>query len=186
MSVEDELAFELLAKIVCVHPARIDGTWEHLIEKVRQMRGEEKFYFRSAASTNEIWSRYHTAHAHWSAKNRRLAEKLQKAREEIKRLFAIIVDIESDIAQTKGVAELTQQNKKPDPFDSCHFTPHNGNLILVTDECTWTQDPDDGSYDTECGNLFEIMNGTPSENGMKFCPYCGDHIVDANKKPDPP
>jgi len=39
-------------------------------------------------------------------------------------------------------------------------------------DCIWMED-DDGIYQTSCGNAFEFMNGTPDDNHMKFCPYCG-------------
>lgn len=44
------------------------------------------------------------------------------------------------------------------------------------DTCTWTEDC--GPYSTSCGNYFEIIDGTPAENGMLFCPYCGRRIED--------
>lgn len=51
-------------------------------------------------------------------------------------------------------------------------------------KCSWTQDKQsvdnwdgDDSYDTDCGGKFELMNGTPSDNRMKFCPYCGRELV---------
>ncbi len=43
--------------------------------------------------------------------------------------------------------------------------------------CTWTPD-DDGNYATGCDNLFVIIDGTPSENQMAFCPYCGKRITE--------
>jgi len=37
--------------------------------------------------------------------------------------------------------------------------------------CVWQQN-DDGQYEA-CGeNIFTIIEGTPSDNGMKFCCYC--------------
>jgi hypothetical protein len=39
-------------------------------------------------------------------------------------------------------------------------------------DCIWIED-DDGIYNTSCGNAFEVMDGTPEFNNMKFCPYCG-------------
>jgi len=53
-------------------------------------------------------------------------------------------------------------------------------LLAMIDKktCGWGVD-DNGIYTTECGNLFEVMNGTPTENGMQFCPYCGREILDA-------
>ena len=41
--------------------------------------------------------------------------------------------------------------------------------------CAWRQDGD-GPYDTDCGHRFEITEGTPSENSMKFCCYCGNQL----------
>lgn len=40
--------------------------------------------------------------------------------------------------------------------------------------CRWANE--NSPYDTECGNLFEFIDGTPSENGFKFCPFCGKEI----------
>ena len=42
-------------------------------------------------------------------------------------------------------------------------------------QCTWTES-DDGVWETDCGSTFEITNGTPAENRMSFCPYCGKSL----------
>ena len=47
-------------------------------------------------------------------------------------------------------------------------------------KCQWTQD-EDGAYDTECGNKYEITNGTPKENRMKYCTYCGKQLDEATE-----
>jgi hypothetical protein len=44
-------------------------------------------------------------------------------------------------------------------------------------DCIWTED-EDGIYHTSCGESFEFMNGTPEDNHIKFCPYCGKLILD--------
>lgn len=41
--------------------------------------------------------------------------------------------------------------------------------------CRWTAD-DDGNWNTECGGIFEITNGTPQDNKMSFCPFCGGKV----------
>jgi hypothetical protein len=42
--------------------------------------------------------------------------------------------------------------------------------------CIWTED-DDGVWDTECGNKFELISGeAPLRQRIKFCPYCGKAI----------
>ena len=46
--------------------------------------------------------------------------------------------------------------------------------------CVWHNDPEtDNSWDTSCRQLFEIYDGTPAENRMKFCCYCGKQIREA-------
>lgn len=38
--------------------------------------------------------------------------------------------------------------------------------------CDWTPD-EDGNWRTECGDICIIIEGTPRENSMRFCTYCG-------------
>lgn len=42
--------------------------------------------------------------------------------------------------------------------------------------CTWTDPDGEGNYDTECGNRFVVIQGTPSDNEMGWCCYCGREI----------
>lgn len=44
--------------------------------------------------------------------------------------------------------------------------------------CAWTQDNDEGSdtWATACGRLFCVTEGTPAENNMRFCCYCGEAL----------
>lgn len=49
--------------------------------------------------------------------------------------------------------------------------------------CVWKQD-DDGNWDTQCDNLFIIIDGTPAENSMQFCPYCGKTINEGDPNAD--
>ena len=41
--------------------------------------------------------------------------------------------------------------------------------------CCWRQDGDGYSdlFETDCGRAFSIIEGTPSENEMTYCCYCG-------------
>lgn len=47
----------------------------------------------------------------------------------------------------------------------------------MDEKCTWTEN-DDGAYETGCGGIFVIMEGTPTENEMRYCPYCGKKILE--------
>lgn len=42
-------------------------------------------------------------------------------------------------------------------------------------DCTWVQDSD-GTWVTDCGNEFVLNEGTPSENDMCHCCYCGSTL----------
>lgn len=39
-------------------------------------------------------------------------------------------------------------------------------------KCTWTED-ENGNWLTECGRLWALIEGSPAENGMEWCPMCG-------------
>ena len=45
------------------------------------------------------------------------------------------------------------------------------------DECEWVRD-EENCYDTSCGNVFQLMDGTPKENTFKYCLYCGGKITE--------
>jgi hypothetical protein len=49
---------------------------------------------------------------------------------------------------------------------------------LPSPSCTWTEDSD-GAWKTSCGEVFLLSAGTPAENGMRFCPYCGKGLEPA-------
>ena len=48
--------------------------------------------------------------------------------------------------------------------------------------CTWTEESDSEYWATDCGELFEILDGTPEENRFAYCPFCGMPI--ATKRPE--
>ena len=41
--------------------------------------------------------------------------------------------------------------------------------------CNWEADSE-GNYSTSCGEIFTLIDGTPTENGMRFCCYCGKSL----------
>jgi hypothetical protein len=45
--------------------------------------------------------------------------------------------------------------------------------------CTWHQDGDgdSGVYATSCGRYFNLEDGTPEDNRMQWCCYCGKKLV---------
>lgn len=47
--------------------------------------------------------------------------------------------------------------------------------------CVWRMD-DDGLWFTSCAHLFELADGGPDANGMRWCPFCGHPLVDAHSR----
>ncbi len=49
----------------------------------------------------------------------------------------------------------------------------------MNETCEWKED-EDGVYETSCGDhrMYEISVGTPKENDMAFCPFCGRELVE--------
>lgn len=44
--------------------------------------------------------------------------------------------------------------------------------------CTWTPEADDERiYETTCGQSFLMEEGTPQENDMNFCCFCGKKLA---------
>lgn len=55
---------------------------------------------------------------------------------------------------------------------------------MPTDACKWTlaDDPDCDAWDTDCGQLFVLNEGGPTENLMRFCCYCGKPLVEVKRE----
>jgi hypothetical protein len=45
--------------------------------------------------------------------------------------------------------------------------------------CVWVQDYTVSAWATDCARLFEVTAGTPTENGMCFCPFCGRELKES-------
>jgi len=41
-----------------------------------------------------------------------------------------------------------------------------------TAHCVWSEDID-GNWETTCKQMFVLDEGTPEDNGFRFCCYCG-------------
>lgn len=51
--------------------------------------------------------------------------------------------------------------------------------------CAWTEDGD-GSWQTDCKKSFCFNDGTPEDNEMNFCCFCGNKIIQERYKYDRP
>ena len=52
----------------------------------------------------------------------------------------------------------------------------------MSKECRWTQD-EDGVWQTDCDNSYEIIEGTPRDNHMRYCCFCGKVLRYTRSKP---
>jgi hypothetical protein len=43
--------------------------------------------------------------------------------------------------------------------------------------CQWSEDFEQGKWDTACGESFVVIDGTPADNKMKYCCYCGKKLA---------
>ena len=49
-----------------------------------------------------------------------------------------------------------------------------GTALRTPDRCQWVEDE---ALATACGGYFQLEAGTPVDNEMVFCPYCGRPIT---------
>lgn len=52
-----------------------------------------------------------------------------------------------------------------------------GGVKVLSQHCQWVYDEDMDAYETECGHAFTLIDGTPAENHMKYCAYCGQMLL---------
>lgn len=62
-----------------------------------------------------------------------------------------------------------------DSYCNCQNQFHCSVEAPAAETCKWTEDAD-GNWDTSCDNKYIIVEGTPTDNGMKFCTYCGREL----------
>ena len=73
------------------------------------------------------------------------------------------------------------EQDRSDDYDPNYFIYKAIEIVkgeYVTEQsCEWKlEDSESNLYVTECENRQLIFEGTPEENGYKYCPYCGRKI----------
>lgn len=51
--------------------------------------------------------------------------------------------------------------------------------LVKVEECLWAYDEWHDGWETGCGEAFCITDGKPTDNLMRFCPYCGRVLREA-------
>jgi hypothetical protein len=46
-------------------------------------------------------------------------------------------------------------------------------MMLTSNACLWREEYGDEEYQTSCGKAFVLNDGTPKDNDMLFCCFCG-------------
>lgn len=46
----------------------------------------------------------------------------------------------------------------------------------MSKKCKWRYDDVCEFWGTSCDNVFTLLEGSPKDNDMKFCPYCGKEL----------
>lgn len=53
----------------------------------------------------------------------------------------------------------------------------NESGAIFGEACTWSQptswDDESNCWRTACGDAFQLVDGSPSENKILYCPFCG-------------
>lgn len=62
-----------------------------------------------------------------------------------------------------NLPELKEKLEKAEKWDE-----------IVKYPCLWSKSDDDtGLWETSCGNEYMLIEGTPKNNRMDYCPFCG-------------
>ena len=70
---------------------------------------------------------------------------------------------------------IEQQGKRIKELEDTYPLRMNN---MAKQKCKWTYDDSFNLWLTECGDEFSLITGTPSDNKMRFCPYCGRILVE--------
>lgn len=54
----------------------------------------------------------------------------------------------------------------------CQMLVAHKELAELQKPCVWTYDEEHDKWDTACGEAFQTVCDSPTENGMKFCCFC--------------
>jgi len=56
-----------------------------------------------------------------------------------------------------------------------------GDSPAQSEPCAWEYKTWGEYWETGCSNAFTLNDGTPKDNGMVFCPYCGQKIEEVRE-----
>ena len=77
------------------------------------------------------------------------------------------------------ITEEFQNRKAVEVLESAIKIVKGGGVDLKP-ECKWKLEEEGNLYVTECENRHLTFDGTPAENGYRYCPYCGRKIKEVD------
>jgi hypothetical protein len=79
------------------------------------------------------------------------------------------------------IAAERQRQIEKEGWTPAHDDQHrNDELVRLEadmDTCTWSEDAD-SVWTSDCGQDFELVWGTPTENEFTYCCFCGKKLVE--------
>lgn len=88
------------------------------------------------------------------------------------------IEKEGKISKDQYISKLQSDLDKILNIQTERFITHvdEDSKINTKPFCEWTED-DDGNWETSCKNMHVFFDAGPTQNGYKFCPYCGKDLV---------
>jgi hypothetical protein len=53
-------------------------------------------------------------------------------------------------------------------------------MMIYKNSCDWINN--NSYWETQCGLAYQCLEGTPKENGMLYCPFCGGKLLEKKKE----
>ena len=79
-----------------------------------------------------------------------------------------------------GNCKLDLTRRRPPNDAACADEEEGEDMPL--EKCTWKRSESlcpDTYWDASCGESFILTDGTPKENSMNYCPFCGGELIEA-------
>ena len=108
-----------------------------------------------------------------------MKEKLARERQVSDALYLLLVDDPNTKLKAEQILIDIYGKCEPSPSDVSVtqdvLTDIKTGQPIEKETCSWIQedDPDICYWKTGCGNSFYFTEGTPTDNNMKYCCYCG-------------
>jgi membrane protease subunit (stomatin/prohibitin family) len=116
----------------------------------------------------------------WTQLQSALAD-LAASQAECARLREIISEAWDNCEQCRGLTVGKMRCARCQTFLAALAAQPNG----TTTHCEWKHGEDDSdAWETACGEMFCLNTGTPKENKVCFCPYCGKPLSEAAQPND--